>query len=153
MASILIVDDQRHVLNSMKMILQSEGYNVVAVSNGEEALKHIVSGSFDVVLSDVSMSPVDGIQLADKIRALSSDIQIVLITGYASCGLFEEASKHGVFDCLIKPVKPETLVETVRNALDYKKPFSKDDDNSSAGLNSPLAKKIHSIKSVKKGEE
>jgi DNA-binding NtrC family response regulator len=119
MAKILIVDDEPVILNLLNKILQGEGHEVTPASNGEIAIDLLHSHTFDLILSDIKMEPVDGMQLLKKARQDSPDTGIIMLTAYGSVTTAVEAMKEGAFDYITKPFKLDELLLTVQRALEY----------------------------------
>jgi DNA-binding NtrC family response regulator len=119
MLRVLIVDDEPRVLNSLRMVLQSEGFEVETASSGAEALERLRACDFDVMVCDLCMSPVDGMELVRGARHLRPGTQVIILTGYASPNTAAEAQRHDVFDYMVKPVPAGVLAEAVRNAAAY----------------------------------
>ncbi len=116
---ILIAEDDRIILKGLMTTFPwaSEGFEVPeGVSNGQQALASITSRHFDIVLTDINMPLVDGIELAQIVREKSSDTIVILFTGYESFSYAKKAVKLGVFDYLLKPVKPQVLKECLDRA-------------------------------------
>ena len=101
---ILLVDDDQSLLRLMTIRLQSEGFQVTAVEDGQAALKKINTGTFDLVLSDLRMPGLDGLSLFEEIMAIRSDIPVILMTAHGTISDAVEATQRGVFGFLTKPV-------------------------------------------------
>jgi DNA-binding NtrC family response regulator len=112
-AKILIVDDERVTLRNLEHIMKKEGYDVVSTLSGPNALKFLDEQSFDVVLTDLRMEKVDGMQILRKCRELHPDAEVIMITGFATLESAVEAMKHGAFNYIAKPSNshPEDLQE------------------------------------------
>ena len=117
MKSILIVDDDKSVRESLKMILEYERYDVDFAENGEQGLQKIDRLPVDVVLLDVKMSGMDGIEVLTKIRQKNEKLPVVMISGHGTIETAVEATKLGAFDFLSKPLDRDKLLVTVRNAI------------------------------------
>jgi DNA-binding NtrC family response regulator len=117
MHSVLVIDDEKSIRDSLKMILEYERYEVVFAENGEQGLTKISTGAFDVVLLDVKMSGMDGLEVLQKIRERSSNLPVIMISGHGTIETAVEATKLGAFDFLPKPLDRDKLLITVRNAL------------------------------------
>ena len=116
MKTILVVDDEKSVRESIKMILEYEGYEILFAENGQQALQKTGSGT-DLVLLDVKMAGMDGLEVLQRIRERNSEIPVVMISGHGTIETAVEATKLGAFDFLPKPLDRDKLVITVRNAL------------------------------------
>jgi DNA-binding NtrC family response regulator len=118
MASILIIDDEKAIRKTLAEILSYEGYKIEEAADGEEGLKKFSSSSFDVVLCDIKMPKMDGIEFLEKARDLNPDVPIVVISGHGNIETAVEAVKKGAFDYISKPPDLNRLLITLRNALD-----------------------------------
>jgi len=117
MAKILIVDDEARILLLLQSLLKANGYETVTAKDGLEALELINKTSFDLIISDLRMSPMDGMSLFREVKTRFSSIPIILLTAYASVETAIEAMKIGAFDYLTKPFKVDELMATVKRAL------------------------------------
>jgi DNA-binding NtrC family response regulator len=117
MKTILVVDDEKAIRESLKMILEYEHYDVSFVENGEKAIQQLDHLHPDVVLLDVKMAGMDGIETLTKIRQGHEKLPVVMISGHGTIETAVEATKLGAFDFLPKPLDRDKLLVTVRNAL------------------------------------
>lgn len=117
---ILVVDDELSVRSSLEEWFQEDGFNVITAESGEDALKKMHAGPFDLILLDIKMPGIDGITLQKKIMEIDSQAIIIIITAYASVDTAVEALKTGAFDYVTKPFDPENLSNLVNNALKQK---------------------------------
>jgi DNA-binding NtrC family response regulator len=115
--SILVVDDERGQREILEMILSAEGYDVMTGSSGEAALKIVKDKRFDLVLTDLKMTGMDGIELLQRLLAYDSSIIVILLTAHGSIDSAKDALRRGAFDYLEKPYDRETLLDTIRRAL------------------------------------
>ncbi len=120
-AKILVVDDEKSIRDSLNMVLSDEGYEVKSAADGAEALTLINDDNFDVIISDIKMPNVDGMELLDRSSKISPETFYIIMTAYASVNTAVEALRHGAFDYLIKPVEFDDLLIRVNRLLDYKK--------------------------------
>ncbi len=118
MAKLLIIDDERSIRNTMKDILEFEKYKVVLAENGREGLDLALSQSFDLILSDIKMPEMDGMELLTQLKKNEIDAPVVMISGHGTIDLAVECIKKGAFDFVQKPVDLQRLLISVRNALD-----------------------------------
>ena len=116
---ILVVDDDLSILRVFKNILEKEGYIVETAETGRDALEKIKDKKFSVCLIDVRLPDMDGTELLSKMSNDSETIKII-VTGFSSDELGKKAADYGADDFLVKPVKPEELIATVRDRLDTK---------------------------------
>jgi two-component system, NtrC family, nitrogen regulation response regulator NtrX len=121
MKTILVVDDDKSVRDSLKMILEYEHYEVEFAENGELGLQKLDRIPVDIMLLDVKMSGMDGIEVLTKIRRKNEKLPVVMISGHGTIETAVEATKLGAFDFLSKPLDRDKLLVTVRNALQHAK--------------------------------
>ena len=117
-AKILVVDDERVALKNLEHVLKKEGYEVVGTESGPNALKLLTEQPFDVVLTDLRMEKVDGLQILKKCRELHPDTEVIMITGYATLESAVEAMKKGAFHYIAKPFKLDVVRNVVREAIE-----------------------------------
>jgi DNA-binding NtrC family response regulator len=116
--SILIVDDEQVVRDSLVHWFTEEGYEVDSSASAPDALSKLAGREFDLVIADIRMPGMDGIELLEKIRSEQLDTSVIVMTGYASVETAVRALKHGAFDYITKPFDPDDLSVVVRNALE-----------------------------------
>lgn len=119
--SLLIVDDNEAALRVTSSLFREEGYNVVPCGNPQEALGKICVTNFDVVLSDIKMPEITGIELLKRIHDIDPDMPVILMTGYAELDMAIEAVKKDAFDFVTKPYQPVHLIGSVKRAIDFRK--------------------------------
>ena len=118
MPKILVVDDEKVALKNLEHIMKKEGYEVVGTQSGQNALKLLREQSFDLVLTDLRMEKVDGIQILQKCRELCPDTEVIMITGFATLESAVETMKHGAFYYIAKPFKLDEVRKVVKEALE-----------------------------------
>jgi len=118
MAKILIIDDERAIRSTLREILEYEDYDVEDVDNGVDGLQLIEKKDFDLVLCDIKMNRMDGMEVLTEGLALKPDLPFIMISGHGTVETAVEASKKGAFDFISKPPDLNRLLITVRNALD-----------------------------------
>ena len=118
MAKILIVDDEKSIRYTLRDILEYEKYGVDEARDGEEALELLTKNYYDVVLCDIKMPKMDGLELLAKAVELGKDTQFIMISAHGNIETAVEATKKGAFDFIQKPPDLNRLLLTVRNALD-----------------------------------
>lgn len=118
MAKILIIDDERAIRSTLREILEYENYEVEDIDNGIEGLELIRKNNYNVVLCDIKMNRMDGMEVLEQSLALKPDIPFIMISGHGTVETAIEASKKGAFDFISKPPDLNRLLITVRNALD-----------------------------------
>jgi CheY-like chemotaxis protein/anti-anti-sigma regulatory factor len=117
---VLVVDDEENVRITTAAILEQEGYEVAAASDGHEALEMAAHSNFDLVLTDLRMDDMDGMTLLHDLQARHPNVVTVVLTGYASIESSIDALRQGVYDYLVKPCMVEDLKRTVRRALEHR---------------------------------
>ena len=115
-AKLLIVDDERVALKNLEHVMKKEGYEVTATQSGQNALKLLEEQQFDVVLTDLRMEKVDGVQILKKCRELYPDSEVIMITGFATLESAVDAMKHGAFYYIAKPFKLDEVRKVVQEA-------------------------------------
>jgi two-component system response regulator HydG len=117
---ILVVDDEQIVRESLANWLKEDGYQVESAESGPQALERIQSASFHIVLLDLKMPEMNGIQVLQEIKKNFSDIEVIIMTAYGSIHTAVEAIKEGAFDYIVKPFDPEEVGLLIRKILDHK---------------------------------
>ncbi|MCH7549722.1 MAG: sigma-54-dependent Fis family transcriptional regulator, partial [Candidatus Krumholzibacteriota bacterium] len=118
---ILVVDDEKSMCQFLSIMLRKEGYEITAVDSGKKAIEEIHRSRFDVVLTDIKMSGMDGIEVLMEIKKVDPTLPVVIMTAYASQKTAIEAVNQGAFHYLIKHAKNDEIKMVVRNALDMKR--------------------------------
>ena len=118
MPKILIVDDEARILLLLQSLLKANGYEAVTAKDGNSALDAVKIDTFDLVISDLRMSPMDGLTLFKEIKSLQPELPVILLTAYASVETAIEALKNGAFDYLSKPFKVDEMLDTVKRAIE-----------------------------------
>ncbi len=118
MPKILIIDDERAIRSTLSEILQHEGYKAEVAENGEDGLKKFSSENFDVVLCDIKMPKMDGIEFLEKAKTINPDVPIIMISGHGNIETAVEAVKKGAYDFISKPPDLNRMLITIRNATD-----------------------------------
>lgn len=118
---ILIVDDEAGIRSSLTGILEDEGFSVQATETGEKGLQLLRSENFDLILLDIWLPRMGGIDVLKKIKSTEENTQVVMITGHGSVETAVQATKLGAYDFLEKPLSLEKVVLTVKNALKQKR--------------------------------
>ena len=116
---ILLVDDEPRILTLLHSVLRMEGLEAVSAKDGPAALVLLKAQKFDLMVSDIRMSPMDGMELFRAARAECPDLPVILLTAYGTVETALEAMKNGAFDYLTKPFKVDELIITVKRALEY----------------------------------
>lgn len=118
MSKILVIDDERAIRNTLKEVLEYENHEVDLAEDGPSGIELFNSNSYDIVLCDIKMSKMDGIEVLQKISESSADIPVIMISGHGNIDTAVEAIKKGAFDFLEKPLDLNRLLITIRNATD-----------------------------------
>jgi DNA-binding NtrC family response regulator len=118
MSKILVIDDERSIRNALLEILEYEKFEVELAENGPEGLEKFSANNFDIVLCDIKMPEMDGIEVLEKIFETGKDVQVIMISGHGNVENAVEAIKKGAYDFIEKPLDLNRLLITVRNALD-----------------------------------
>jgi two-component system, NtrC family, nitrogen regulation response regulator NtrX len=118
MAEILIIDDEKAIRKTLMEILSFEGYKVDEASDGEEGLKKFKEKAYDLVLCDIKMPKLDGIEFLQKAGESNPDIPIIMISGHGNIETAVDAVKKGAYDYISKPPDLNRLLITIRNAMD-----------------------------------
>ncbi len=116
MANILIIDDEKAIRKTLTEILAFEGHKIEEAADGEEGLKKFTEKSFDVVLCDIKMPKMDGIEFLEKAKQHNADIPVIMISGHGNIDTAVDAVKKGAYDYISKPPDLNRLLITIRNA-------------------------------------
>jgi len=119
--AVLIVDDEATIIESLEGILSDDGFEVMHAFNGYEALKKIESQSPDIVLLDIWMPGMDGIETLKEIKKIAPALPVVMITGHGTIESAVDATKSGAYDFLEKPLSIDKVMVTINNALNFRK--------------------------------
>lgn len=117
---ILVVDDERDICRALEFLLSREGYIVETAFSGENALEKLKKTDYDLLLTDLKMEGMDGIELLEKARSLSPSIIVIIMTAYASVESAVEAMKKGAFDYIVKPFVNEDVKLTIKRLLEHR---------------------------------
>ena len=118
MSNILIIDDEKAIRKTLSEILSYEGYKIEEAGDGEEGLRRFREKNYDVVLCDIKMPKLDGIEFLDKAREANPDVPVIMISGHGTIETAVEAVKKGAYDYISKPPDLNRLLITIRNAMD-----------------------------------
>ncbi len=122
MLKVLLVDDEPFILQGLKVLLdyEEEGYEVYTASNGREALEVIAKTNIDLVISDIRMPEMDGLELLEKVRSISDDIYFVILSGYAEFSYAQQALRYECADYILKPVEKDAILKILRKVAENK---------------------------------
>ncbi|MEI8101584.1 MAG: sigma-54 dependent transcriptional regulator, partial [Bacteroidota bacterium] len=118
MAEILVIDDEAPIRETLKEILEYENYTVTTADDGNKGLLLIQKNEYDVVLCDVKMPGIDGMELLDRAQALRPDLPFIMISGHGNVEMAIDATKKGAYDFITKPPDLNRLLISIRNAID-----------------------------------
>jgi two-component system nitrogen regulation response regulator NtrX len=118
MSNILIIDDEKAIRKTLSEILSYEGYKMDEAGDGEEGLKKFKEKDYDVILCDIKMPKIDGIEFLEKAKEANPDIPIIMISGHGTIETAVEAVKKGAYDYISKPPDLNRVLITIRNAMD-----------------------------------
>jgi len=118
MPRILVVDDSPPILMLLSTLLTGEGYEVGTAKNGAEAVQLLKTETFELMISDINMRPVNGVELLRKTRKSYPEMGVIMLTAYESMFTSDQATENGAFAYIVKPFKRDKLLETVRQGLE-----------------------------------
>jgi two-component system nitrogen regulation response regulator NtrX len=118
MPRILVVDDEKSIRNTLKDVLEYEKYEVFLAEDGASGIDLFTQEAFDVVLCDIKMAKMDGIEVLQKLLEITSDVPVIMISGHGNIDTAVDSIKKGAFDFLEKPLDLNRLLITIRNALE-----------------------------------
>jgi DNA-binding NtrC family response regulator len=113
---VLILDDEPIVCKRLKPGLERSGYEVETFTDSREALRRIQEKTFDIVITDLKMDAIDGMEFLQKVKERSPRTEVIVITGFATMDTARETYSRGVFDFIAKPFKPSEIQEAVQKA-------------------------------------
>jgi len=118
---ILIVDDEPDICRALEFLLKGAGYAVSCATSGETAIEKLKAENFDVVLTDLKMGKIDGITVLEKVKEMSSDTAVIIMTAFASVESAVEAMKKGAVDYIVKPFLNDEIKLTIKRVLEQKR--------------------------------
>jgi len=126
--NILVVDDEQIVLDSVKKHLRKTNYNVQTVSSVQKALLIMEQMEFDLVLTDLMMPHIDGLELMEIVKSRYPKVPVIMITGYAAADTARQATRLGAFDNVAKPFSKAELITAINRALDFVEQMKSSED-------------------------
>ncbi|KAB2910432.1 MAG: response regulator, partial [Kofleriaceae bacterium] len=117
-ARVLVADDKENFIKLLRRILPEDRFDVTPAEDGARAMALLAAGSFDVVVSDIRMPGADGMAVLQEAKARDPDVEVVLMTAYATIPAAVDAMRQGAFDYLAKPFEPDEALLIVERALD-----------------------------------
>lgn len=154
--TIVVIDDDPYVLESLSALLVAYGYSVHPFDRGADAVRRLSEGGIDVVITDINMPEMTGIEVLQAIRVSNQDVPVILMTGYAELSVAVEAIKRGAFDFIIKPYDPLYLFHAVEKGINYyrllkiEKNYKTELENTVRQRTSELADTLQMLKSMSK---
>ena len=116
---ILVIDDELDMLMLLRMIIEDNtDYEVETTNNPSEALKMVMENDYNLVISDLKMPGMDGLELFDEVREMDPDLPLIIITAYGSLETSDEAIKKGVADFITKPFRKDSILFTINRVLE-----------------------------------
>ncbi|MCG8571570.1 MAG: response regulator [Spirochaetes bacterium] len=115
--SILVIDDDQAILNSIQKQLKNEGFNIDLELDPEKGLEKVISNHYDLLLCDIRMKPISGIDVLKKIKAKNCNVPIIFITGFVDDIILEEIKRFGSNGLLKKPVRKSELIQSIYNLI------------------------------------
>ena len=119
MARLVVIDDEQSILNVLSGMLAADGYDVSTISAGPDLLTQLEAEEADLVVTDLRMEPIDGMEVLEWLKANRPDCPSILLTGFASVEVATQALSLGVFDLIAKPFRIDVLLEAIEHALEY----------------------------------
>jgi two-component system, OmpR family, response regulator len=119
-ARVLLVDDEVAFANNIAKLISKRGYEVIAVYNGESAIRAIEENEFDVIVLDLKMPGLDGLATLKQIKKRQPNVEVIILTGHGSMDSGIDGIQLGAFDFIMKPVRFEDLHESIRQAFQRK---------------------------------
>jgi DNA-binding NtrC family response regulator len=117
---IMIADDEERLRMTLGKLLSNRGLDVTTLANGQEVLERLKEETFEVVLLDVRMPGMSGLETLARIRELDANVEVILLTGHASVEVAREATRLGAYDYLLKPCSVEEIILRIESACERK---------------------------------
>ncbi|MDP6180375.1 MAG: response regulator [Desulfatiglandales bacterium] len=121
--TILVVDDEKSMREFLEIMLAKEGYQIFLAASGEEAFQILERKKLDLIVTDIRMKDIDGIEVLKKAKGRSPKTMVVMVSAFASAETAVEAMKEGAYDYMQKPFKVEELKKIVKDAIRSKRPL------------------------------
>jgi DNA-binding NtrC family response regulator len=118
MAAILVIDDEKSIRNTLQEVLEYENHKVDLATTGAEGIELFSSGTYDIVLCDIKMPGMDGMEVLEKLHEKAHDVPVIMISGHGNIDTAVEAIKKGAYDFIEKPLDLNRLLVTMRNAME-----------------------------------
>jgi len=114
--TILVTDDEEHVRESIKIVLEDK-YSVITAKNGKEAVDKVIADGIDLILMDIKMPLMDGLEALKRIKEVDQKIKVIMVTAYGTKDNFLKAMEHGAYDFIVKPFDINELLKTIGEAI------------------------------------
>ena len=148
MARMLVVDDEESLRMVLNSLLKAQGHDVTTAASGPEAIESMDKEDFEVMISDIRMNPMDGMELLGITREKHPDIAVIMLTAYSSVATAIEALKLGAFDYLTKPFKVDELIGAVTRAIEYREGVKEQGEAAAEGAEDELIAESEAMKRV-----
>ncbi|MGQ9608153.1 MAG: ATP-binding protein [bacterium] len=119
--NILVVDDEKSIRDLFKVIMEKEGHNIITAEDGYEAMKQIELNDFDLAVVDINLPGPNGINILEKIKEVSSETEVIIMSGFASLDTAVDAVRLGAYDYIVKPFRLQAVVDAIRRGLEKQK--------------------------------
>ncbi len=119
--NILIVDDEKGIRDLFTVIMEKEGHNITEAADGYEAMKQIESSYFDLAIVDINLPGPNGINILKKIKEVSSETEVIMMSGFATLDTAVDAVRLGAYDYIVKPFRLQSVIDTIRRGLEKQK--------------------------------
>ena len=137
MARVLVVDDEESIRETLHAFLKRDGHEVHVAEDAEQALALLEDGGFDVVVTDIILSRVTGVDLLRKVRDVASHVQVVMMTGEPTVETASDSLRAGAFDYLVKPIEKNAIIRVVANAATTRRGGSRRRTGTTKRISSP----------------
>lgn len=134
-AKVLIVDDEERFRTMLRKLLVAEGFEAKAVGGGREAIEELGKQPYDVILLDVKMPEMDGIQALAELKKINRGVEVIMLTGHASVDVAVEIMRLGGYEYLLKPCPVEEIIEKIESA--YERKLARDERQRQAAAATP----------------
>lgn len=119
--SVLVIDDEAGIGDILQKILAQDGHDVLTATNGKDGIQHVKKGKVDLVILDIKMPEMDGIEVLEKIHEIDKNIVVIMLTAYGTLGTAREAMRLGAYDYITKPFDNEFVKAMVKEGLETRR--------------------------------
>ena len=116
---IMLIDNEEGLCRMMEAVLKDQGYLVKSFTRPVQAVAEFAAGDYDLIISDIKMPEMDGLEVLQHVRNRDPEVPIIMITAYATVEMSIQALRRGAYDMLTKPFEPDELIYRVKNALQH----------------------------------